>query len=393
MGIKKSDLIRFTNPDMINSYREFNDLGYQIIDAGFNNFNDGELTYIAEYLHFQMKKNNKNKILFNLSGEGLPFMSLDAIHRIIVPHLQKNYSMTMEDLILCIGLQPVLENAEWYLKYCKKFNWGIIKNTIFSGGWDSTNTDFKTLRVLKSIKYYPTINDKKFLCVNRNPRPHRLSLLAHVIKNDLLKNSYFSLFNFRNVEDELEGNRILLNDFDPDNSQWIYQILKDNINLLPLRINNTEETVNLWNRNDLPFLNKVCFIVTTETTFYRDVTSKSNASLDSFFLTEKTLKTVCSKRPFLLMTRPHTLPILRKMGYQTFHPFIDETYDTIDDDIKRQQKIIEEVKRLCLLSNQEWKDLQKEILPIVRHNFLWCLERKNVPKYLKDIEGINLNNN
>lgn len=386
MGIKKSDLVGFIKTNIFVNHQKFNDAGYLIIDAGFNNFNDGELTYIAEYLYHQMKKNNKNKILFNLSGEGLPFMPLDAIHRIIIPHLQKNYSMTMKDIILDVGLQPIKENADWYLNHCKKFNWVVIKNTIFSGGWDASYVDNTIKKILKSISYSPIVTSKKFLCINRNPRPHRLSLLAHLIKNDLLKNSHFSLFNFRNVEDELEGNKPLIAKVDPENYQWIYQTLKDNINLLPLRINDTRETINLWANDDLRFLNTTCFLVTTETTFYRDVTPVTSTSLDSFFLTEKTLKTVCSKRPFLLMTRPHTLPILRKMGYQTFHPFIDETYDTIDNDIERQQKLVEEIKRLCALSRQEWGDLQKEILPIVRHNFSWCLERKNVSKYLYEIE-------
>ena len=37
------------------------------------------------------------------------------------------------------------------------------------------------------------------------------------------------------------------------------------------------------------------------------------------------------------MGYPGLLKYLRSTGYKTFHPYIDETYDTIDDDEIRYQ--------------------------------------------------------
>jgi hypothetical protein len=60
---------------------------------------------------------------------------------------------------------------------------------------------------------------------------------------------------------------------------------------------------------------------------------------------------------------------LKELGYKTYAPFIDESYDSIEDDGDRMLAILNEVERLCKMSP---KELRKTWLPnvrtIARHN-------------------------
>jgi len=56
-----------------------------------------------------------------------------------------------------------------------------------------------------------------------------------------------------------------------------------------------------------------------------------------FFPTEKTGKALMSSKPFIILGSKHFLKHLRSIGFKTFHPIIDESYDEIDDPVKRTE--------------------------------------------------------
>ena len=106
------------------------------------------------------------------------------------------------------------------------------------------------------------------------------------------------------------------------------------------------------------------------------VTSESSATYDSvdhvqtaisvvletvfdsrIHLTEKTLRPLACGHPFILAAGPGSLALLRKYGFQTFSPYINETYDTVQDNDLRLNHILEEMKRIQLLSDYEKSQL------------------------------------
>jgi hypothetical protein len=93
------------------------------------------------------------------------------------------------------------------------------------------------------------------------------------------------------------------------------------------------------------------FSVVSETTFYyRD------GSQNSRFITEKTFKAIIMSHPFVIVSIPKSLEVLKELGYKTFSPWIDESYDQEMDDNKRMMMIVNEIERLCNLSQE---DLEK----------------------------------
>jgi hypothetical protein len=96
---------------------------------------------------------------------------------------------------------------------------------------------------------------------------------------------------------------------------------------------------------------------------------------------EKIFKPIIYKQPFILYSVPFLLKHLRSLGYKTFHPFIDESYDEITDSEERMRVLNREVKRLCSLSLKEihkWYIDMKEILIYNFEHFQRAEERIDI---------------
>jgi len=87
--------------------------------------------------------------------------------------------------------------------------------------------------------------------------------------------------------------------------------------------------------------------------------------LTTAWITEKTVKNLYIGKPFVVMGGAGTLAKLRSFGFQTFSPWIDETYDTINNNYERFQAITQEIDRLA---NLDLNQMHKELLPILEHN-------------------------
>lgn len=97
------------------------------------------------------------------------------------------------------------------------------------------------------------------------------------------------------------------------------------------------------------------------------------------FPTEKTYKPIACHRPFMIFSTPWFLKEFKNLGYKTFHPYIDESYDNIQDDIERLHAIVKEVERLCNLSDADFINLMENCRKITEHNF------KTMEKLKKDV--------
>jgi hypothetical protein len=167
----------------------------------------------------------------------------------------------------------------------------------------------------------------------------------------------------------------------PNKVYGIKSVLNEHRHLFPIDLGlgniidapNTDKFIQVAS-DDLYHFNDTHFGIVTETKFAKDDYSipnriTSDLSLDCFFFSEKTWKFIACKKPFLLAGYPNSLALLRTMGYKTFHPYIDETYDTIEDTEKRLELIADEIERLSNLSDSEILEWEHSVQPIILHNF------------------------
>jgi hypothetical protein len=128
-----------------------------------------------------------------------------------------------------------------------------------------------------------------------------------------------------------------------------------------------------WLDNDTDYLyNNTYFSLVSETNYYSDPKFDGGR-----FITEKTFKAITCEHPFILATLPNTLPLLHELGYKTFSPYIDESYDSETDDYKRMLLIVKEVERLSNLSNSELREFLVACKDITTHNIHNLMNKKN----------------
>ena len=64
----------------------------------------------------------------------------------------------------------------------------------------------------------------------------------------------------------------------------------------------------------------------------------------------------------------YLIKILKELGFKTFHPFIDESYDREPDNLKRFNMIINEFKRLCEMNISDLHNLYWQLSDTLIHN-------------------------
>ena len=88
------------------------------------------------------------------------------------------------------------------------------------------------------------------------------------------------------------------------------------------------------------------------------------------FVTEKTYYNMYFKNPFIIFNNQHFFKNMKKLfGYKSFSPWIDESYDDIEDDIERYYTAIQELIKIQNMSDNDKKTFLQNVKPICEHNF------------------------
>lgn len=312
----------------------------------------------------QAKREGKEKFVFVGSSETILLPLLKKI-QIIVELLEE---IPAKDFIFHVCCTFDVEKT--YDDLCKQYGWtkkiGLISSNTFEY---LTRNNLHYLNQLTSYDYDVQFKRPKlFVCFNKVHREHRVQLLVRMLNSGLIEKGFYS--------------------FEGSGPNWLDRVINDpnygeNVritmnrfkHLFPIRLNITEERHNPIDLqpDDLKYHTGSYFSIITETLYYNREEARERYSFldatDGVFLSEKTFKTIGFKHPFVLIGQVHILKSLKELGYKTFHPYINESYDDIEDSDLRFKAIWDEITRLCNFTASEWLVWQKQVKPIVDHNF------------------------
>lgn len=272
----------------------------------------------------------------------------------------ESYDMKDELDIVAYNYNLPKLNLEWILEFEYEQS-----NKVRQSDWYKVNT--------LQHKHY----DKKFLSFNGICRPHRSALVFLLHCQDLMKYGYVSY----NVK---PGN----NDDSPHMYHWISGNLRHNEKFLNLMTSNKDLLMNIGrivldpeheaNKNvvevypsHLEYYENSYVSVVTETSFPADKIHPFwpyNTDIGRI-LSEKIFKPISMKHPFIVVSNPRTLELLRSLGYKTFDPLIDETYDKVQDPAVRLMMITNEIKKLCELEGEALINFLTKAKEICDYNF------------------------
>jgi hypothetical protein len=164
------------------------------------------------------------------------------------------------------------------------------------------------------------IKDKTFLCLNRRLHLHKYKTLEQLYKRGLLEDTHYTAvkayttipsFTFLNkLPIQLDGD-IMYGDELSIADEHLYRI-----------------NPNWYYRSKVNII--------TETLFEED----------AIHITEKTWKAIYLGMPFVVCTSLNHLDGLKRMGFQTFHSVIDESYDSSEEYYDKIPKIIDSAVEL-----------------------------------------------
>jgi hypothetical protein len=86
-------------------------------------------------------------------------------------------------------------------------------------------------------------------------------------------------------------------------------------------------------------------------------------------ISEKTIKPIIAKRPFILASTPYSLALLKDMGFKTFSEFWDESYDEVTDHSERINLILDLIDYLNSIPLKNLKKMNKRMKRILEFNY------------------------
>ena len=244
------------------------------------------------------------------------------------------------------------------------------------------NTDHALPITLENKSY-----DKKFISFNGLWRPHRGAIISILSAMNLLDKGIVS-YNSKN-NSGMSSN---------DSYEFLYRFLSYNAELKEL-LESSENNIRKLDKiiidihegnylqfscsdvfdTDKELYENTYFSLVTETSIpIKPFSYRFDANTDTGrILSEKIFKPIALRHPFLVVSNPKTLELLRSLGYKTFSPLIDESYDDEDDIAKRLLMIAKEVKRLCELTPVELENFLVEAGKICDYNLEVLVDKKD----------------
>lgn len=229
-----------------------------------------------------------------------------------------------------------------------------------------------SLLIDHTIQYtFPPIEIKKLFSIFcRSTREWRLRIFCELIDKGLLDKCIYSYMNSCSLD---------------SNGTSLEQVTTSNVlkNMIPVSYSNeVKDKISKWvdgmpyaiEKNFGMHFSPVLFDAIAQSSIHIILETRNEAN--HFELTEKTWKPIAVKKPFLIFGHGGSLNQLRRRGYKTFSPFIDESYDLVDNTYLREQAVIIEMQRIASLSAQELFLLIAQCAAATEYNYQLLLKEQ-----------------
>jgi len=316
------------------------------------------------FFHFISKKSlryirdvDNYYLLINYSNEGtLDYNWINIIYRDAT-----KFQIPLNKIIFCISDFNIIDNFDKWFNSQNKYtdrikllysNWSLpAKSNEYRKLLNNQKTTFGKYSNECSIAKNSDITVEKqrpykFLMFNRRLRPHRIYSILYFHYKKIIDDILIS-YDLNTMQCFDIGDNLNRRDHFSEKSQLeeLHSIYLDLIENNPKRTIDYDNLENVWGFN---FENKQPYLDS-----YIHITSETNFFEKGGYFSEKTWKPIGNLQPFILMNSWGSLDELKKLGFKTFHPFIDESYDLIKNNEDRFGAILNEIYRLSKLPISE----------------------------------------
>lgn len=194
---------------------------------------------------------------------------------------------------------------------------------------------------------YTTTVKNRFLIYNRawsGSREYRISFAEQLVKNQLIDYCQTS-FGFYDNEKYYQQHQF-------KNPAWIIDTKLEDYFSPNLHTSNSSADYDSKDYVD-------CAVEVVLETVFDDT---------KIHITEKSLRPIAVGKPFILVASAGALQYLRNYGFETFSPWINESYDLISDPVLRMQAVVDEMRRLSQLDQTSFDEVVSNCNKIAQKN-------------------------
>lgn len=297
-----------------------------------------------------MTKNNFKKIVDFTRAKGIPDEKVYLIFQ----------DFNLKDNLKSLGINYNVINYNWAHHLKSTEFW----NTLNIEGWtfwpkDTYEPQFgKTEIVKSSITSYSEFENsigkekKDFLFLCRHWKTQRLLTLS------LLQKLGFEN-NLVSWDNSFYAEHIVSDFLKIDNNTELVELMKSTKKTLDVDITKIAG----YGYEDKNLYLETYLSIVSESVFFQE-----EADFPTGYLSEKIWKPIGHSQPFILLGPANSLKYIQSMGYKTFHPYINESYDTETNDLKRLEMVFEEIKKFSAKSKDEKIEFLQSVKDIVKYN-------------------------
>lgn len=349
-----------------------------IITRHLNNSVHNNTHLFVDFLLEKFTKNNRIKVFFNHQSEGLQHAFLENVN-IIFNELVKKCKINVEQFNVVSGAVSCPRLLEVYKNVCSENEWHLFPL------WTDNYWETYSIPELKPFEIDFNPKTKRILCFNGVARIHRMAAVLEMFKRNIFDKAYVSINTYQ--ADILNSNIIEIRKMLGNTVLGYPEILEKNKHRFPMKLTLADNIQNAYHINDSDrklYKDTVVSLI-GETAFSSKDPIKYNfrdrLTQPCTFATEKTWKAFQGFHPFIMLTTPHFLKDLRHLGYRTFAPYIDESYDDIEDDQLRFKKVMDEVERIANMSDNQVYDFQQNVKKTLEFNSKMLRTKK--PEFIR----------
>lgn len=291
-----------------------------ISDEVLHDVRNGDATILLEWCNESiLDKSDFEALHYSLKYSGIPKNQIILVmNGINSQQVYESWFSESERALLVKSIPFLAYDISWY--YSNNKSYRLTEEQFFT----SKNVE---------RKYH-------FVFPNRRAREYRVSLLLKMHENQLLEKGNWSLLS--NINVNMVGNKF---------QEFLSKLphnLEEEQGTTFSEVYGNQDKSSAWNLSSY-------FYIASETFMYNDYKA----------FTEKVFKPLVNFQPFVFASFSGALQELRNMGFKTFHPFIDESYDLEPNNDVRLAMIYKEIEKLCSMDkNQihEWYWSMEDIL-------------------------------
>lgn len=241
------------------------------------------------------------------------------------------------------------------------------------GQIEAKKSSIQTIQTLKNFlngrndfnkKIFDEINPKKdFLFFCRHIRVERLLILDFLYKRGEDKSFYSWSKKFMNES------KNIIKEFEEvtKNSELANKFLNED------RILDVPDITKIagYGFEDSSLYNNSFLSIVGESVFFQ-----KDEDFKSGYLSEKIWKPIGHCHPFVIVGPSKSLQYLKELGFKTFSPYIDESYDDIEDDTLRLVEIFKVLENFGNQSIDQKYEFLNKIFDILEYNYNYFLSIK-----------------